>query len=122
MKNIGSVKEDFNIEKRISITPETTQKLVRLGMNVFLEKNYGKHLGFDDQDYKKEGANIFEDKNEVYKNSEIFLKVNCPLKKEVNLFKNRSVLIGAFNPNFNKEIFIELKKKRNESFFIRFVT
>ena len=65
---------------------------------------------------QKEGANIFEDKNEVYKNSEIFLRVNCPLKKEVNLFKNRSVLIGTFNPNFNKEIFIELKKKEMKVF------
>ena len=116
MKNIGSVKEDFNIEKRISITPETTQKLVRLGMNIFLEKNYGKHLGFDDKDYEKEGANILEDSNEVYKKSEIFLRVNCPLKKEINLFKNESILIGTFNPSFNKEIFIELKKKKMKVF------
>ena len=116
MKNIGSVKEDFNIEKRISITPETTQKLVSLGMNIFLEKNYGKHLGFDDEDYKKEGANLLEDTSEVYKKSEIFLKVNCPLKKEINLFKNKSVLIGTFNPTFNKEIFAELKKKEIKVF------
>ncbi len=30
MKNIGSVKENLDAEKRISITPETTKKLIDL--------------------------------------------------------------------------------------------
>ena len=40
MKIIGSVKEDLNIEKRISITPETVKKFVDLNFSVFIEKNY----------------------------------------------------------------------------------
>ena len=34
MKVIGSVKEDFEIEKRISITPETVKKFVNLEFRV----------------------------------------------------------------------------------------
>ena len=41
MKNIGSVKENLDTEKRISITPETAKKLIDLKFSVFLEKNYG---------------------------------------------------------------------------------
>ena len=41
MKIIGSVKEDLNIEKRISITPETVKKFIGLNFSVFIEKNYG---------------------------------------------------------------------------------
>ena len=42
--NIGSIKEDLNLEKRISIVPETVKKLVDLNFSVFLEKSYGDHL------------------------------------------------------------------------------
>ena len=53
MKAIGSVKEDLIIEKRISVTPETIKKFTDLKLSVFLEKNYGEHLGIDDKEYKK---------------------------------------------------------------------
>ena len=44
MKGIGSVKENLDTEKRISITPETVKKLAKLNFTVFIEKNYGNHL------------------------------------------------------------------------------
>ena len=53
MNIIGSVKEDLAIEKRISITPETIKKLIDLKFSVFLEKNYGDHLGITDEEFKK---------------------------------------------------------------------
>ena len=58
MKNIGSVKEDLNIEKRISITPETVKKFIRLDFIVNLEKNYAEHIGINDEEYKNSGANL----------------------------------------------------------------
>ena len=66
MKNIGSVKEDLTIEKRISITPETTKKLINLKFSVFLEKNYGKHLGLVDEDYKEKGAYFSVRDNDLF--------------------------------------------------------
>ena len=51
MKIIGSVKEDLTTEKRISITPETAKKFIDLGFSVFLEKNFGEHLGITDEEY-----------------------------------------------------------------------
>ena len=65
MRIIGSVKEDLTIEKRISITPETTKKLIDLGFSVFLDKNYGKHLGITDEEYKDRGVNLYASSKEV---------------------------------------------------------
>ena len=31
-----------------------------IGFKVILEKNYGNHLGFEDQDYKKEGCELVD--------------------------------------------------------------
>ena len=58
MKVIGSVKEDLALEKRISITPDIIKKYTSLGFVVNLEKNYGKHLGFYDEEYKNDGVNF----------------------------------------------------------------
>ena len=74
MKTIGSVKEDLSVEKRVSITPESVKKFTDLGLSINLEKKYAEHLGINDEDYKKNGANIFSSKEEVFKKSEIILK------------------------------------------------
>jgi len=111
MKIIGSVKEDLNTEKRISITPETIKKFTDLKFSVFLEKNYAVHLGITDEEYKDKGVNLYGSAKEVLEKSEIILKVNCPSNDEINLIKDKSILIGQFDPILNKEIINKLTKK-----------
>jgi NAD(P) transhydrogenase subunit alpha len=111
MKIVGSVKEDLNKEKRISITPETLKRFIELETSVFLEKNYAEHLGITDEEYKNEGANFYSSAKEVLEKSEIILKVNCPTNVEINLIKDKSILIGQFDPLSNKEIINKLIKK-----------
>jgi len=111
MKNIGSVKEDLTTEKRISITPETVKKLIDLGFAVFLEKTYGEHLGIADEEYKNRGANLHNSAKEVLEKSEIILKVNCPSNDEINSIKDKTILIGQFDPFSNKEILNKLINK-----------
>ncbi len=116
MKIIGSVKEDLAVEKRISITPETVKKLIDLKFSVFLEKNYGDHLGIADEEFKNKGANLYGSTKEVLEKSEIILKVNCPSSEQINAIKNKSILIGQFDPFSGKEIINKLIKKDNKIF------
>ena len=116
MKNIGSVKEDLNIEKRISITPETVKKFVDLNFSVFIEKNYGSHLGISDEEYVDQGANFKNSAKEVLEKTEIILKVNYPSGQEVNFIKEKSILIGQFDPIVNKEEIAKLTKKNIKTF------
>jgi len=116
MKNIGSVKEDLNIEKRISITPETVKKFVDLNFSVFVEKNYGSHLGISDEEYVNQGANFKNSAKEVLEKIEMILKVNYPSGQEVNLIKEKSILIGQFDPIVNKEEIAKLTKKNIKTF------
>ena len=55
---IGSISEELTSEKRISLTPELSKKYLDLGVEIFINKNYGIHLGFHDTDYKKKGVQI----------------------------------------------------------------
>lgn len=116
MQTIGSVKEDLAIEKRISITPETVKKFTDLRFSVSLEKSYGEHLGISDEEYKNKGANFHSSAKEVLKKSEIILMVNCPSTDEINLIKDRSILIGQFDPFLNKDILNQLIKKGTHVF------
>ncbi len=111
MKIIGSVKEDLTVEKRIAITPETVKKFIDLNFSVFLEKKYGEHLGISDEEYKNKGASLYNSSKEVLEKSEIILKVNCPLNDEINLIKDKSILIGQFDSLLDKEMLNTLVKK-----------
>ncbi len=116
MKIIGSVKEDLVGEKRISITPETVKKFVDLNMSVLLENKYGEHLGINDEEYKNKGASLNNSAKEVLEKSEIILRVNCPSNDEISIIKNKSILIGQFDPLSNKETINKLIKKEVKIF------
>ena len=111
MRIIGSVKEDLNVEKRISITPESVKKFKDLKFSIFLEKDYGDHLSIADEDYKSRGANLYGSAKEVLEKSEIILKVNCPSIDEISSIKDKSILIGQFDPISNREKINKLIKK-----------
>ena len=111
MKFIGSVKENLDSEKRISITPETTKKLIDLKFNVLLEKDYGNHLGITEEEYKNQGATLLSSAKEVLEKSEVILKVNYPSNEDINSIKDKSILIGQFDPFSSEEILNKLIKK-----------
>jgi len=116
MKFIGSVKEDLALEKRISITPEIVKKYSSLGFSVNLEKNYAEHLGFPDDEYKKNGVNIFDTKKEVLEKSDIILSVNYPSADEIESIKNESIFIGQLDKKINKDLINNLTKKNIKIF------
>ena len=55
---VGSISENIKFEKRVAITPDIIKKYKSLGLEVHLSKDYGLHLGINDNHYEKEGATI----------------------------------------------------------------
>ena len=113
---IGSIKENIKEEKRVSITPETAKNIISLGLDIILEKNYATHLVIDDNQYLDAGVKIFNNSNDVIKNSDLILKVNCPSDEEINFFYDKNILVGIFNPNKNFEKLKKLRQKKVEIF------
>tara|TARA_B100000902_G_scaffold28425_1_gene34210 strand:- start:517 stop:1605 length:1089 start_codon:yes stop_codon:yes gene_type:complete len=111
---IVSIAEDKKIEKRISITPEIAKKYISNGFEISLPKNYGEHLGFNDEDYKSQGVNIIEDEKELIQSSDIIIQLGLPSDDKLSYLKENQILIGVLNPFVNKEkLDILLKKKIN---------
>ena len=48
---IGSISENKNLEKRISITPDIAKKYITNGFQILLENDYGSHLGISDDEF-----------------------------------------------------------------------
>jgi len=100
---VGSIKEDINLEKRVSITPETAKNIIALGLSINLEKDYAIHLGIEDKQYEKNGVKFYSNSKEVINNSKLILKVNCPTDEETKDLKEKTILVGIFNPSKNQD-------------------
>ncbi|MFL2883486.1 MAG: Re/Si-specific NAD(P)(+) transhydrogenase subunit alpha [Pelagibacteraceae bacterium] len=109
---VGSTKEDLTLEKRVSLTPETAKNIIGLGLKVIIEKDYAHHLGIQDSEYKNAGVDIKNSSKEVISLSNLLIKVNCPSENEISNLKEKTILIGMFNPSKNKDQINEIVKKR----------
>ena len=99
---IGSISENKNIEKRISLVPEIIKKYISNGFEVILEEGIGSHIGFHDNMFKELGCKL-DKKENVLKNADILLQVNFPEESNFNKFKQNNILIGNFNSTQNIE-------------------
>ena len=113
---VGSIKEDFKIEKRVSITPETAKNIIGLGLEVIIEKDFAVHLGIQNKDYEKVGVQIKETSNEILNSCNLLLKVNCPSAEETTKIKENTILIGMLNPAKNKDQINDIIKKNVKVF------
>ena len=108
---IGSILENRNFEKRIAITPDIAKKYLSLGLEVSLIENYGLHLGFDDEEYKKLGVNIVKDEKEILNKSDIIVQLGLLPDEKISLINENQTLVGVFDPYNNKNKIENLVKK-----------
>jgi len=112
---IGSISENKEIEKRISITPDIAKKYITNGFEILIEKGFGSHLGFSDDDFLKIGSKL-EKKENILSKSDIILQLNLPEESNLEYFKENNILIGNFNSNQNLEKISKFKIKKTSTF------
>jgi len=108
---IGSISENKEIEKRISITPEIAKKYISNGFQILIEVGYGSHLGISDNEFLNEGCKL-EKKENILKQSDVVLQLNLPEEKNLEFFQENKLLIGSFNSNQNLEKIAKFKSKK----------
>ena len=113
---VGSISEDRIIEKRVAITPEIIKKYKSLGIEVHLSKDYALHLGILDSTYEKEGARFFKSDVDVISNSDAILQMNIPKDQNLNMLKDKQILVGVLNPFSNEKKLKEVVSKNVNCF------
>ncbi len=88
---IGVPKEIKEHEYRVSITPAGVNELKNDGHRIVVEESAGDGSGFNDNEYIEAGAEI-SNRQDLFKNSELIVKVKEPLPPEYDLFREGQAL------------------------------
>src|SRR6188768_2694562 len=94
---IGVPKEIKNNENRVALTPAGTQELVKRGHTVNVQSRAGIESGFIDDEYAKAGAILIYDVAELFRISEMILKVKEPIEQEYSLVKKDQLIFTYFH-------------------------
>ena len=89
---IGVPKEIKLQEHRIGLTPDSVKALSNKGHEVSVQDNGGFEAGFSNEDYKNAGAKIIEKPEEIFKKSEIIVKVKEPQMNEVKMIRENQII------------------------------
>ena len=79
---IGLPKEIKNNEFRVGLTPASVYELCQSGHQVMVETHAGQGCGFEDVDFINAGANIVEQAIDIFKQSDLIIKVKEPQAAE----------------------------------------
>ena len=85
---IGVPSEVKNNENRVGLTPNSVQSLVSLGHDVLIQKNAGANIGFLNDQYIAAGAKLIDTAEDVYKSSEMIVKVKEPIPDEYKFLRD----------------------------------
>jgi NAD(P) transhydrogenase subunit alpha len=114
---IAVAKEIEVCERRVALIPDTVAKLVKQGLEVWVEAGAGEQAFFSDADYEAAGAKIISDSAQLWSEADILLKVSPPQTREdgrteIELLKPESVLISFLNPLGNPVIVQQLANRQ----------
>ena len=109
---IGIPKENYEEEKRLALTPEAVDMIVKAGQRVILETEAGLGINYSDAHYLDSGATIVKDKNDVFQ-SDVVFKISPPTTEEINRMKQRTTICSMLQlPDFSKETILAMTGKK----------
>jgi H+-translocating NAD(P) transhydrogenase subunit alpha len=101
---IGVPKETAVNERRVALTPEViSQRLVKAGLAIVVERGAGESASFGDEAYRAAGAAVGATAADVFGQSDVVLKVQPPSTDEVALCREGATLVAVFQPSTARE-------------------
>jgi H+-translocating NAD(P) transhydrogenase subunit alpha len=103
---IGVLREAQAGETRVSATPATVEKLLKLGYEVVVEPGAGEAASFTDAAYEEAGARIGDPLA-----ADIVFGVNQPSDAQLDGLKKGAILISMLAPRFDPDMVENLSKR-----------
>jgi alanine dehydrogenase len=89
---IGVPREIKQDEHRVGLVPAGTYGLVKAGHQVLVEQGAGLGSGIADAEYKNAGAQIVANREELFAEADMIIKVKEPLAQEYRLLRGGQIL------------------------------
>ncbi len=99
---IGILKEQED-ENRVVMLPETVASLVKLKVDVAIEKGAG-HTAFASDEAYTEAGGTMDSRENIVKNSDILLQISPFTPEEVAKIASGKITVSLLNPFFNKAL------------------
>jgi NAD(P) transhydrogenase subunit alpha len=103
-------------ENRVALIPDTVARLVKQGLEVWVEAGAGERSFFADEAYAAAGAKIIDDPYTLWGEADILVKVSPPQERdgrhEVDMLREGAVLVGFTNPLGNPTLAQKLAQRR----------
>lgn len=123
---IAVVKEVEVGERRVALIPDTVARLVKQGLEVWVEAGAGDRAYFTDAAYETAGAKVVADTEAVWREADIVVKV-APLQErgdgrhEADLLHDGQVVIGFLDPLGTPELSQRLAERRITGFSMEMI-
>ena len=106
---IGIPTETTPGERRVAGTPDTVERLCKLGFEVHVESGAGAQASCNDAQFEAGGATIVDNPRDVWSYADIILKVRPPRQvddetHEAELLREGGILISLVQPAQNEEL------------------
>lgn len=100
---VGLLKEIKIDESRVALVPNDVKKLTNLGHIVLTETDCGKKSGFSDKQYIEAKAEVYN-RNYIFKNADLIVKVKTPEGKEPKQFSKDQTLFSYLHYDGNESL------------------
>ena len=111
---LGVPRETHPGENRVPITPESAKKLVRLGAELQVEAGMGAGAGFEDAEYTEAGATVVTDRDKLFAEADVLLRLRKPTVEEIGGMKEGCIHISYLDP-FNEHELVNAFRERKIS-------
>lgn len=105
---IGVPKEIHEGERRVATTPDVVTQLRKLGFDVAVEAGAGIAASYTDEAYAAAGCEIVKSAKDIWKHSDIVMKVRAPEAGEARRLRSGQTLISFLWPAQNPEMLKDL--------------
>ncbi len=108
---IGAPKETAQGEARVALTPESAERLQKLGYDCLVESGAGAAASITDAAYEAAGVKIVDTAAELWSDADVIVKVREPSADEVEAAPDGKTLISFIWPAANEALLEKLKEK-----------
>jgi len=108
-------------ERRVALNPDTVARLVKQGLEIWVESGAGEGSFFSNDAYEAAGAKIISDVSALWGEADVLLKVGLPKEHEIHQLREGSVLISFLNPLGQPEVIEQLANRKITAFSMELI-
>jgi H+-translocating NAD(P) transhydrogenase subunit alpha len=105
------VKEIDRNEQRVALIPDVVARLVKQGLEIWIETGAGAKSFWSNEAYTQAGAQVSADTDKLWREADIVLKVGVPTLEEASKLRSGAMVISCLTPLANEQLIAQLARQ-----------